>query len=219
MANNEKIKKDVVDNLYWDTRVDAVDVTVDVEDGNVTLSGTVPSYTSRLAAVSSAWLVKGVSSVTNLITVEYPSIITMPSDSEIKSNVENKLLWDSSLNSTKIDVEVKNKDLTLEGVVDSYWKKDWAEDLADVVGVKSIINKIAVVPNEKYDDENIAKDIIDALSRNSIVDVENVEVKVEEGKVTLTGTVSSWTEFNSAENTAYYTVGVTQVENLLNITY
>lgn len=50
MAIDEKIKKNVTDQLYWDHRVDASDVQIEVDEGVVTLSGNVPSFTAKDAA-------------------------------------------------------------------------------------------------------------------------------------------------------------------------
>jgi len=52
-VTDEKIKKQVVDQLYWDARVDASDVKVEVSDRNVILTGTVPSYGVRQAVETS----------------------------------------------------------------------------------------------------------------------------------------------------------------------
>jgi len=41
-----KLKKDVVDSLYWDSRVDASRIKVDVADGKVTLTGTLSDHTA-----------------------------------------------------------------------------------------------------------------------------------------------------------------------------
>ncbi|MBD3329832.1 BON domain-containing protein [Candidatus Dojkabacteria bacterium] len=219
MPTQEKVKKDVVDNLFWDTRIDASDVEVEVDDGEITLRGSVPTYTARSAAYSCVWSVQGVTKVNNQLTVKYPVALTIPDDAQIKSNIESVLLWDSDIDSTKIDITVVNNVVTLEGTVDAYWKRLGAENLADVVGVNKIVNKIAVVPSEDVSDEDIATSIVDALSRNFNVNAEKVEVKVNDGKVTLRGEVSSWIEYRSAEDTAFFTAGVKEVNNLLEIKY
>jgi len=47
---DEEVKKNVADELSWDDRVDATDVSVDVRDGRVVFSGTVLTYAARRAA-------------------------------------------------------------------------------------------------------------------------------------------------------------------------
>ncbi len=217
--DKETIKKDVVDNLYWDMRIDASNVKVEVSDGKVTLKGSVPSYSSIRAATDDTWNVSGVTHVDNQLTVEYPTELTLPTDSEIQSNIENVLLWDSDVDSTKVDVEVENGIVILKGDVDAYWKVYHVENKSDVTGVIDVVNKLAVVPTEDVLDKDIAKDVVNALTRNFNVDVDDVNVKVKDGKVTLTGTVPSWTAYTSAETSAFYTLGVTEVDNQLTISY
>ncbi len=220
MATQENIKKDVVDNLYWDTRIDASEVEVEVaDDGEIILKGTVPSYTSKTAATTSTWTVTGVTSVDNQLTVEYPAAVTIPSDDEIKQNVENSLLWDSDIDSTKIDVKVMNNEVTLSDTVDAFWKRYRAETLADTTGVFSIKNNLAVAPTEDEDDEQIAESVANALTRNFNVKEDNVEVEVKNGKVTLSGEVSGWNEYRAAEESAFFTAGVKDIDNLLEINY
>lgn len=215
----KKIKREVVEQLYWDERIDASEIKVETSNNKVELSGSVPSYTAKTRAEDTAWSIRGVINVDNQLTVVYPPQLSVPADKEIKSNIENSLTWNIDIDATKIDVEVKNNVVTLSGTSDSYWKKYRAEELADVTGVYRIINNIAVAPTEKVDDEQIAKNVAQALDRNLIVNEDKVEVKVEEGKVTLTGTASSWTEFRSAEESAYLTLGVKDIDNQISIKY
>ena len=72
-TKDEQIKKAVVDMLYWDNRVDASNIDVEVTDGAVTLRGTVPSYTIKEAALFDAWKVIGVKKVDNNCYVKFPS--------------------------------------------------------------------------------------------------------------------------------------------------
>lgn len=215
--SDETIKKNVSDQLYWDTRVDASDVEVSVDSGVVTLTGQTPSYYAKQSAEDTALMVSGVISVVNKLDVKYPTSVTYPSDVDIQSNIESQLLWSTEIDSTKIEIEVQDNFVTLKGTVDEYWKKYRAETLADVTGVFGITNEIAVVPTETVVDEDIAEDVTAALERNVNVNVDDVTVKVKNGKVTLTGTVPSWIAFNSAENSAFYTLGVVEVENRLDI--
>ncbi len=217
MTQSERIKKDVVDNLYWDNRVDASDVKVEVSDEKVTLTGTVPSYTAKSAATANVWSIQGITDVDNQLNVKYPRSFTIPTDAEIKNNVESSLLWDTDIDSSKIEVKVNNNIVTLEGTVDAYWKRYRAETLADTIGVFEIRNKLAVVPSEEVEDEVIAKNVIQALTRNLSVSEENIEVEVSDSKVTLSGTASSWTEYRAAEDSAFFTAGVKSVNNLIKI--
>jgi osmotically-inducible protein OsmY len=215
---DEEIKKDIVDQLYWDSRVDASNITVDVEDGEVTLEGSVPSYSARLSASTDTWVVSGVMSVNNNIKVKHTDTGIGYVDSQVKSNVLNVLKWNPNIDSSEISVSVDNGWITIEGSVDALWKKMRTEDLvSDVTGVLGLTNKLSVVPTKDIVDELIAEDIVSALERNSTLNVEDINVKVENGKVTLSGTVSSWSERMSAYESALYTEGVTHIHDDLRV--
>lgn len=202
--------------VHWDNRVDASDVKVEVDAGTVQLTGTVPNFTARNMAETDAWLIDGVASVVNNLTVKFPSEFKIPSDDEIKSNVSNRLLWDPSIDSTKVDISVSTGLVTLTGTVDAYWKKIAAGNIVSrVSGVVDVTNNIAVVPTESVIDEDIAKDITSALKRNVLVDLEDIDIKVENGTATLTGSVSTWAEYDAAMNAAHYTAGVIDVKDHL----
>lgn len=170
--------------------------------------------TAKSAAFDDAYLVDGVLSVTNNLDVEIPATKTAPTDAEIRDNVVTALSINSDVESYKIDVTVDKGWVTLEGTVNAYWEKVSAENEAlDVNGVLGVSNNLGVVPTESYLDENIAEDIISALERNVHVNADDIDVKVEDGKVTLDGTVKTYTAKNAAFDSALYTPGVITVNN------
>ncbi len=72
--------------------------------------------------------------------------------------------------------------VTLDGVMDSYWKKIKAEDLAGTIfGVVKIINDIEVVSTERVVDRVIAKDIAAALDRHTGINPDSIDVEVKDG--------------------------------------
>ena len=213
---DEEIKKDVVDELYWDGRVDASDVKVEVSEGTVTLSGTVPNYKAYDAADEDAWAMSGVMYVRNDLTIKYPAGMTIPTDVDIKSNIENLLLWQPNIDSTEIDVTVENGWVTMRGSVDAFWKKVKTEELAlNLSGVLGITNELAVVPTKNFTDKAIAEDIESAMERNFNIDQDLIDVKVKNGKVTPTGSVPSLPAFRAAQRIAENTLGVLIVDNEL----
>jgi osmotically-inducible protein OsmY len=209
VRNDEEIKKDVVKQLYWDDRVDASDLKVEVSRGEVILTGTVPNYAAYQAAEDDAWSMPGVKYVRNDTAVKYPSGAKVPSDAEIQASIESVLLWQPDIDSLDIDVSVENGSVILRGSVDAYWKKVRAEELALALsGVSSIRNELAVVPTGAFTDKAIAGDIESALKRNVGVDVDSIDVRVENGKVTLSGSVSSPPALIAAEKIVENTPGV-----------
>jgi osmotically-inducible protein OsmY len=217
-SKDEQIKKAVVDILYWDSRVDASDIDVEVKEGIVTLRGTVPSYAIKEAALFDVWKIPGVKKVNNNSFVRFPTSAKTLSDSEIEMNIAKLLGWNDSTRDENIHVKVKKGEVTLEGHVDAYWKLFRAQQLAsDVVGVVDIENKLAVVPTEAVTDQIIATDIMNAIDRNYIVNTDDVDVKTKDGIVTLSGKLPTRAACEAALECAYNTNGVKGVKDRLHI--
>lgn len=210
---SEEIKKqDIIDNLTWDDSVNANDVNVRVENSTAVLEGTISSYAEKLAAERNALDVPGINVVENNLTVLLPATINLPSDAEITSNIENKLLWDSQIDSTKINVQTIDGVVTLSGEVDTYWEKNQAEDLAlSTLGVIDVINNLTVVLTKSLVDLDIESDIKAAYRRSAVIDENKIGVSVNNGIVTLTGTVSDYFTKYRAYRIATYTSGVVDV--------
>jgi osmotically-inducible protein OsmY len=216
--SDERIKKDVVDRLYWDNRVDASDVKVEVNDSKVTLTGTVPSYTARRAAITEALQVWGVQSIDAKLDVHYPTSVGLPTDEEIKDRIVNVIEWGSDVDAADVSVQVLEGLATLQGSVESCWQKQRAEELAaGVTGVRDIKNNLVVVPKKTSLDKAIADWILSALDRETYVDVDSVHVTVDKGSVHLEGTVPNRAGYVAAEESVKRTAGVTDVRNDLAI--
>lgn len=213
---DEVVKKEIVEQLYWDSRVDASNVEVTVKNNKVTLAGDVPSYGARWAAEADAYFINDVKSVKNNLVIKQPPGYEIPTDEEIRQNIASALFWDSDIESSKVEVKVAKGWVTLEGSVDSHWKKQLTEQkVTRMRGVVGVTNQVTVVPSESVVDEIIADDIVSALKRNSQVIAEHVTPVVEEGAVTLKGQVRNWNEFFTAQQVASQTTGVKDVENNL----
>jgi osmotically-inducible protein OsmY len=214
----EEIKRGlIIEQLFWDPRIDDTNIQVTVDDGKATLTGTVPDLRARVAATEAAWSVWGINTVENKLRVA--PIQTME-DSIIKERVHNALEADSLLNAGDIKVSVDKSVVTLRGTVDAYWKKRQAEWHAEAVPhVVEVTNDLAIVLTKRFTDEEIAKDIMAALERSALVNAEAVNVSVSYGKVTLTGTVPSWIAKRAARDAAWYTLGVVGVDDRLLVDY
>lgn len=217
MPLDENIKKNIVDSLYWDDRVDASTIDADVSDGKVILKGTAPSYFAKTAAAENAWTVNGVKNVENEIKVTYPSMVDILTDDEIKISLENMFLWDPDIPEKNIDVKADGGIVTLSGHVDKLWKKFYAERKAiGISGIISVINEIIVTPEEDVVDETIGEDVIKAIKRSTTIDVNKINVEVKSGEVTLSGEVPTWYDYRRVYDAALYTPGVTRIiDNLL----
>jgi osmotically-inducible protein OsmY len=215
---DEQIKKDVIDQLVWDDRTDASKISVEVSNGTVTLRGEVPTYLSRSSAESDAVGVIGVTSVRNQLVVSYPPIKRFPTDADIEGTILKRLSADPDLDLLDLEAKVDAGFVTLKGTVDAFWKKYHAESLVESeAGVISIENHIAVVPSDDFLDKEIANDIVDSLERKTIVDAEEIHVRVKEGDVTLTGTIPSYAARQAVYESALYTSGVKSIEDRMTV--
>lgn len=72
IRDDNAIRQDIVEHLTWDSRVNSINIEVQVKDGDVQLVGTTPTYSERMAAYEDTWSVPGVVSVENRIVVTPP---------------------------------------------------------------------------------------------------------------------------------------------------
>lgn len=212
----EQIRRLVLDQLSWDSRIDSKNITVEVTDHKVTLFGKVHSYRERQAAQADVWLIPGVGSVDNRLSIEHPEGFKALSDDKIAWDVKGALAVISTIDNTAIQVAVKNGVIFLSGSVDEYWKKKRIEEIAyDVPGVYEIVNTVNVVPTKLPFDQALALDIMNALSRSGKFNPESVNVEVSGGRVILKGRVPDWETYSFAHNVVKYTHGVTDLVNEL----
>ena len=215
---DEQIKRDIVDNLLWNDSVDASDVGIEVNNGTVTLNGTVPNYAALVSAISEIWNVDGVIKINNLIQVKYPEKNKVPSDSDIQIRAENILAWNPDLESSNIQLFVENGVVTLKGSVDTFWKKLKAKSVVtDLKGILLVDNQLVVTPSDRTIDQSIAAYIMEVLNRKLDIDTSAITVTVLDGKVVLTGIVPSKHAYQDVYNAAKFTLGVTDVVNSLQI--
>lgn len=117
----------------------------------------------------------------------------MKTDADLKRSVIDELGWDPAINATAVGVSVKDGVVTLTGHLDSYGEKFAIEKaLRRVAGVKAIALELDVklAPQHKRSDTEIAsaaRALLAAAHFGTFVD--GIQVKVENGWVTLTGEV------------------------------
>jgi len=116
----------------------------------------------------------------------------MTSDQALQKAVQDELGWDPSLNATHIGVAVGQGVVTLSGQVDSFAEKWAAESAAQRVdGVRALAVELTVqLPStaERADSE-IARAVIATLDWLTQLPPSSVAVVVEQGQVTLQGTL------------------------------
>ena len=142
-------------------------------------------------------------------------------DLELKRNVEAELSWEPMIkNAAAIGLRVKDGVVTLSGPVESYAEKLAAERAAlRVTGVKAVVNDLEVkLPNSsERTDEDIARAAVNALEWTSGIPSDNIKVSVDNGWITLKGSVDWQYQRTAAEDAVRYLWGVKGVINLIEV--
>jgi osmotically-inducible protein OsmY len=223
---DEDIRKDVLTALFQDPATESYQVAVAVQNGIVTLTGSVGSYAEKLLAEQVAAGVKGSSEIHNNVTVNY---LAKRTDPEIAGDVEQLLKWDIWLNGNPIKAAVKDGKVSLTGTVGSAISAAQAFNDGWVAGVTSVDDSgIKIDPQasdaarlklkyaEKSDDE-IKQAVQAALHQDPRVAAFSPDVTVEEGVVILGGTVGNLKAETSAVQDAKNVVSVWQVDDQLKV--
>jgi osmotically-inducible protein OsmY len=213
---DSEIQQDVLRELKWDTRVEETDVGVQVDEGVVTLSGTVSSWGKRFAAEEAAHRVRGVLDVANDIAIKLPGTPGR-TDTEIAKAVRNALEWDVFVPEERVQSTVSAGVVTLKGDVESWAQRDDAERaVRNLSGVRGVTNRLEVKP-PKVAAAEVQKYIVDALERQAMREAKRITLGVRDGRVTLSGRVRSWAEREAVVGAAKGTPGVRAVQDQLHI--
>jgi osmotically-inducible protein OsmY len=211
-----ELQQDVLRELKWDARVEETDVGVEVDEGVVTLSGTVSSWGKRFAAEEAAHRVRGVMDVANDIVVKLPGTPGR-TDTELAHAVRNALMWDVFVPAARVQSTVSDGVVTLEGELDSWIQRVDAEKaVRNLAGVRSVRNQIVVKPPQVSSTE-VHNAIEQALNRQAEREVKRIRLEIRNGEVTLSGLVRSWAEKQAVAGAAWGTQGVSIVIDKLQI--
>jgi len=216
MKTDSQIQTDVMQELKWDPSVTHEHIGVSVAEGIVTLTGTVPSYVEKHAAEKAAQGVYGVQAVVEKIEVRLPFSLKK-TDQDIASSILHNFKWNIQVPDENIKVSVENGWAEMTGEVEWAFQKNAAEKaVRSIMGVRGVSNNI-MIKAKAVKPELIKEKISDALKRKAEGDAREIQVNVLGGKVTLSGTVSSFSEKEDAKWAAWSAPGVTTVQNNLNV--
>jgi osmotically-inducible protein OsmY len=214
VRSDAEIQTDVLRELRWDTRVEETDVGVEVDQGIVTLTGTVSSYAKRVAAQEAAHRVSGVRDVAN--DVEVHAIGSkLRTDTEIAQAVRHSLEWNAHVPAENIETTVSRGWVTLAGTVD-YWsqKLEAEQAVLPLTGVHGVTNDIIVAAPE-VTSARIHDSIEEALVRRAEREADEIQIKIVDGTVKLSGRVHSWREKRAIVGVAGHAPGVRGIEDHL----
>lgn len=218
-----EIRAEIEARHRWDAYIDHGLIATTVAEGNVALTGHVGSSAERTRAYVDAW-VAGVKSVdvSNLRVEPWAKKSDQRSsksynvkDEQIQHAVSTALLHDPRVNSFGLSVSVRDKAVTLRGLVDNLQAQRAAvQDARATVGVTRVLDRIRVKASNVRDDES-AKRIRAAFERDPYVERFEILVHVEDGTAYLNGTVDSFYEKHRAEQLAATATGIGSVRNRL----
>ena len=218
MRTDRELQADVLAELAWDPQVHGNEIGVIAKDGAVTLTGVVQSYAEKAAAERAAKRVKGVRAIAQDIEVKLPDEMR-ESDEGIAEKFARLVAWTSTLRDTSVLAEVSNGYVTLTGEVDHpYQKQVAANRVGELDGVIAVTNdiKVRARPSD-VQASDILRQITRALHRHASIEASNIHVSVENGRVTLDGTIPTYAERELVEEAASATTGVRQIDNRLRV--
>jgi hyperosmotically inducible periplasmic protein len=193
-----------------------------VDDGMVTLTGSVGIYQQKLDAAKRARKVAKVQGVRNLISVEGQNV----SDVQLAAQLDRKLYFDRIGYDNQfnyVTASVQNGVATLSGETRTPVDRDSALSLANLMpGVKEVVNDIRVAPASNFDDDirlrvmrAIYRDPV--LSRYGMDPALPIRIVVNNGKLSLYGTVENKMDKQVAGIRASGVFGVFSVQNNLQV--
>jgi hyperosmotically inducible periplasmic protein len=197
-------------------------VKASVEDGIVTLSGSVALYERKLDAAKLARKTAKAQGVRNLIRVDGEDV----PDAQLEQKLAKKMLYVRNGYDSAFDyfaVDVKDGVVTVQGQDRTGVGRDEAlADIAHTPGVRDVIDNISIEPVSRFDD-NIRLRAMQAIYRDPVLGryamdpARPIRIIVENGHVTLYGAVENRMDKQIAGIRANQLFGAFSVENKLEV--
>ncbi len=195
-------------------------VTANVEDGIVTLTGTVDLYQRKLDAAKLARKTANVQGVRNLVTVAAPNV----PDAQLEEKLATKLRYVREGYDSTFDyfaLGVKDGVVTVEGQDRTGVGRDEAlAEIANMSGVKDVVDNVSVEPVSIFDD-GLRVRALRAIYRDPVLvkyamdPARPIRIIVANGHVTLYGSVDNAMDKNIAGIRANQIFGAFTVDNKL----
>jgi osmotically-inducible protein OsmY len=215
--------------LLLSKRVSPFDIKVETTQEEVTLTGQVPTDEVKSVAGAIAQDTAGVKAVHNDLGVnplvernpETEHLADRVADLEIKADIDDSLSKTPEMKDKHIDVQVKNRLVTLAGSLETAVLRYVPEQISwQASGVNGVTNNILVTSpivaaTSETADEKLARRVEFELYSTKAISLKTMQIHVNNGTATLTGNVSSRAEQLLAERIAQSVEGIRKVVNNL----
>lgn len=184
---DSQIESAIKERLAMDGRINSKGIEVKVNHGTVTLSGVIETIHEKALAENLVASTYGAKAVVNNLVVRPP----VSKDDEIRKAIEEAVKSTPVLQKQDIQVNVSEGVVTLKGTVDTLAQSLAAENAAKTArGAVNVVNMLKVVETPRPDRE-IEKDVVLYLKSSSLVNLDDIEVSVKDGVVSLKGTLDN----------------------------
>jgi osmotically-inducible protein OsmY len=217
-ARDQQVQKLVTAELREKEKFQGVSASV--EDGIVTLAGTVELFIDKENAEKRVRKIRNVDGVRNHIQIAGKQV----SDLELRETLANKLRYDRvgyGIVFNNLTVGVENGAVTIGGKVRDYPDRSSAIAIIETTpGVKNVVDEIDVAPVSLFDDDlrvRLARAIYSqpSLQRYALDPQAPIRIVVENGQVELAGVVLNKGDRQIAYAQASSVPGVFSVKNNL----
>ncbi len=140
--------------LLFNQQLNSFDINTDVANGLVTLTGSVDNEIEKELAGELIQGIDGVSDVNNELSVVNPSLDKKSktamefTDAKIATVIKSRLIFDSEVSGTEIDVDVEGRVVTLNGALETQAEIDLAGVIAkNTDDVKRVNNELTIDEN------------------------------------------------------------------------
>lgn len=214
--SDTQLKADIETELHWDPKINAAQIGVTVDHGAVSLLGTVETYAEKFAAEDAARRVSGVRTLAQDLAVKLMGAHER-NDTEIAIAVVNALEWDVYVPET-IKAKVEHGMVTLQGDCGWHYEREAAERAVRfLTGVTNVIDLVTI--RSMASAAAVKEKVEAALQRQASADATSIKIDTAGGKVTLSGSASSWRSMKDASNAAWAVPGVTEVVDNMKLSF
>ncbi len=238
--SDEVLNGRLEDAFYYNSFLDAHDISVSVDKGTATLKGTVPTAVEKDLAQSIAMSIDGIISVNNKLEINDSApgrnrvgFIQTIRDLTTSAAIKSKLLANKYTAQSDIKVETKNDFVTLTGNVKTGTEKDVAGKIAlNTPHVEDVTNNLYIANPQNIADkvenaaEKVSQNVSDAWISTKVRSMltfsgdfpgNKVKVTTNNGVVSLTGTVRSNVQSEQIEQNVLDILGVKSVDNKVTV--